>query len=119
MKDLDTKFLSEMYDNMVGIIPRRKVLVMESSKSDENLLLEKVSSGLNDNTGYISYHLVEFVKHDIESGASSTALDTKADMILENIRKTTTNPMISRVLKQYSDVSPTSQAQMLYKLLVL
>jgi len=127
MKDLDTKNLSEMYDQLAGVPLAIPQMLTESTDPKEQLILEgvidRIGGSGNPNAVYAGRLLHGFVVHEIPSNINNPltekALNTKAATILENLSKSCKDPMITRTLKQYSDMSPVSKTKMLHKLLSL
>jgi|GEM_PF-5225744 len=96
MKDRDTKLLSEMYNTV-------NTTLCENAPVDANL------------SAFVERELPNYEQNK----SMQKVLDAKAKLIVESIQKTTKDPMITRVLKQYSDASNITKAKILHKVLSL
>lgn len=97
MKDLDTKILSEMYDNITGNFSTSNLLLEGSNSQDLEVLGEFASQNLQ----------------------NTESVNKRAEVIIESIVKTNSDPMISRVLKQCDGASPVEQLKVLHKFMNL
>jgi hypothetical protein len=125
MKDIDTKILEDMYEQMAGGPPRPLEFVEENFSEEENLLLEGIIEALggskNPAAMAIARRMIGLVNREIpqcsENEACLQGLEQRAELILKNISYNVRNPMVDRVLKQYEDLSAVAKVKILFKLL--
>ena len=124
MNDNDTKLLSQMYDQISGMPQHPLILIKENFDPKEKLILEGIIDnlgGANNPTAVdIARRMMGLIRRDVpacgDNQSCMKTLDTKATILLNDIERLQ-NPMISRVISQYKDVSPTSKVKIVFALL--
>jgi len=115
MKDDDTKKLENMYDSVAGV-PRASMIIEEGSELSD-LLTEELTRTLGQDN---ARRLVGLVKRDIpacQDEQCMKGLEGNAQMLIDNISRTVSDPMIRRTLSQYKQLSAVAKAKVLYGIL--